>query len=391
MEKIMESEVVVVGGGVIGSSVAYYLSKKGVNVTLLEKRGICLGTSGSCDGFCFVQSKKPGLISKLALESFNEFERLCKELPHPIYYKRSGGLVLIENSFEEKIMEEFVKRQREHGIDVKIIDIEKAKEFCPLIADDLVGATYSPLDGQVNPLHLNIAFLEGIKQNGGQVLFKTEVEKIIVENKSIKEIRTINNIRIRTGVVVNAAGVESPVIGEMVGVKIPVRPKRGQILVTEKLPPLVKVPIMDAKYIAVKLNPDVLKNVDEKLKKLGVGLIVEQTEAGTILLGSTRELVGYNKNVTFEGMKSIAKNVLRYLPKLGQFNIIRAFAGLRPSTPDGYPIIGSTKKVEGFIVATGHEGDGIALSPITGRLVSEIITEGKSSIPIDKLSPDRFN
>jgi len=391
MEKVLKSEVVVIGGGVIGSSIAYYLSKQGVSVILLEKRGICLGTSGACDGLCFVQTKKPGIISKMALESFKEFEKLNKSLPHPIYYQRKGGLVLIENEFERKIMEEFVSRQREHGIDIRLIDLEEAKKYCPLISDDLAGATYSPLDGQVDPIHLNIAFLEGIRMFGNEVIFRSEVEKIVVENKSVKEVRTKNGLRVKTDIVVNAAGVESPLIGKMVGINIPVKPKRGQLLVTEKLPPLIKVPILNAKYICVKLNPEVLKDMDEKMKRMGVGLVVEQTEAGTILIGSTREYVGFNKNVTFDGMKLMARNLLRYLPKLGTFNIIRAFAGLRPSTPDGYPILGPTKKVEGFIVATGHEGDGIALSPITGKLISEIIIRGKSSIPIDLFSPDRFN
>ena len=239
---------------------------------------------------------------------------------------------------------------------------------------------------------LNIALLEGIKKNGGKILYGVEVSKIIVENRSVREIRTSDNLRIKTSYVVNAAGVESPIIGQMAGINIPVKPKRGQVLVTEKMPPLVKVPILDAKYICIKLKPEISRNIiNERLRKLGVGLVVEQTSEGTILIGSTRELIGYDTRVTFEGIRLIARNAIRYLPGLGKFNIIRAFSGLRPSTPDGYPIIGSTRKVEGFIIATGHEGDGITLAPITGKLVSEIIIKGKTSINIETLSPDRFN
>lgn len=390
MEREVKAEVVVIGGGVIGAAIAYYLSKRGIDTVLLEKRGLLLGTSGACDGFFAVQSKRPGLLLKLALESVKEVERLSKELPLPIYYRRCGGLILIENRYEMKLMEDFVSRQREAGLEVRIISTEGAKKFCPLLADDLEGATYSPLDGQIHPHYLTLALLEGFKASGGRVMLRSEATEIVTENKRVKEVRTSTGVSIRADFVVCAAGVESSKIGERLGIKLPVIPKRGQILVTEKFPPLIRTILFDAKYILVKLYPEVLKDVSEEVRRLGVGLIVEQTEHGNLLLGSTRELVGYDDSVSFEAMLAIARNTLRYLPGLRKVNIIRAFAGLRPSTPDGYPIIGPVEGIEGLIIATGHEGDGIALAPITGRLVSELISEGKTSIDIGPLLPSRF-
>jgi len=390
MEDTTRAEVVVIGGGVIGAAIAYYLSRRSIDTILLEKRGLVLGTSGACDGFFAVQSKRPGLLLKLTLESIKEVEKLSKELPMPIHYRRCGGVILIENRREMMFMEDFVARQREAGLEVNIMDIEEAKRFCPLLADDLEGATYSPLDGQIHPHYLTLALLEGFKVSGGKVMLRNEATEIILEGKRVKEIRTNSGVRIKTDFVVCAAGVESSKIGERLGIKIPVIPKRGQILVTEKISPSVRAILFDAKYILVKLYPEVLKDVSDEMKKLGVGLIVEQTEHGNLLLGSTRELVGYDDRVTFEAISAIARNTLRYLPGLRRVNIIRAFAGLRPSTPDGYPIVGPVERVEGLIVATGHEGDGIALAPITGKLVSELIAEGKTSIDISPLSPSRF-
>lgn len=110
---------------------------------------------------------------------------------------------------------------------------------------------------------------------------------------------------------------------------------------------------------------------------LGVGMALEQTRAGTILIGSTREFVGYNRSVTQEGIQAILKHASSHVPAIKDLNIIRCFAGLRPHTPDGMPILGKVSGIQGFIVAAGHEGDGIALSPITGFLIAELIATGK--------------
>lgn len=387
----LRTDAVVIGGGVIGSSTAYHLSKAGIKVLLLEKKGISLESSGACDGSCFIQSKKPGAALELALKSLDQYEALEKELPETIEFKRTGGMILIENENQTKFMEQYVETRKQHGVDVRIISGEKAREICPCLADDVIGASYSPLDGQVDPFRLNLGFLEGARRKGARILFGSSVAKIAIDEGSVKYVMTDKGTKIRTDIVVNAGGVHSGEIGEMVGVKIPITPKRGQLLVTEKLPPTVPMPMLDAKYIAVKLAPYLLDEMGEEAKRLGLGLVIEQTRSGTVLAGSTRELVGYDTGVTFEGMCAIARNTVRYFPRLSQFAVIRAFSGLRPSTPDGYPILGPTAKVKGFFVAAGHEGDGIALAPISGRVISEFIVQGKSSFPVGEFSPDRFD
>ena len=106
---------------------------------------------------------------------------------------------------------------------------------------------------------------------------------------------------------------------------------------------------------------------------------MEQTRAGNLLIGSTREFAGYNRSVTPEGIRAILEHARSFVPAIEKLNIIRSFAGLRPYTPDGMPVLGKMGGVEGFIVAAGHEGDGIALAPITGFLIAELITTGKMS------------
>jgi len=387
----LKTEVVVVGGGLIGSSIAYYLSERGIDVVLLEKSGLCLETSGACSGMCFIQSKKPGPTLRLALKGLEEYDILRKELSYPFEYRQTGGMILVENNSELELMESFVRSQKENGLDVKIISVKEAREKCPSLTENLVGTTYSPLDCQIDPLNLNVGLIEGVKKNGGTILLGVSAEKIGVKNGEIKSVETNEGTKIATDFVVNAAGVHAHEVGAMVDVNVPVMPKRGQVIVTEKLPELLPVPMLDVKYIMAKVRPSARKEAASKPEKLDVGLAIEQTVAGTILSGSTRELVGYDTGVTFQAMTAIARIMLRYLPVLENFAMIRAFSGLRPCTPDGYPIIGEASTVRRFVVAAGHEGDGVALAPITGKIVSEIVARGAPPFPIDEFSPKRFD
>jgi sarcosine oxidase subunit beta len=377
-----KAEVVIIGGGVIGSSILYYLAKKGVKAVLLEKDGIASGTSGACEGLVFLQSKKPGVHLKLALESAKKFSELKKELNYDIEYRNNGGMVIIENNEELKAMKIFVEEQRNIGLDVSILDRDGAKEKEPALSQDILGSTFSPLDAQVNPIYLSYAFVKSAKELGAEVYTPTEVVGIKLNSNKIKSVKTIKG-EIETDIVVNAAGVYAPEIGRMVGLDIPIKPRRGQLLVTEQVPKILNGILISAKYIAAKFNPKLAETEDE-------GISTEQTASGNLLIGSTREFVGMNKNTTPEGINSIAKHIIMLLPQLKEVNIIRTFAGFRPYTPDGLPILGKVKGVEGFIMAAGHEGDGIALSPITGDLIAELVVEGKTSIPLDEFKLERF-
>ena len=117
---------------------------------------------------------------------------------------------------------------------------------------------------------------------------------------------------------------------------------------------------------------------------------MDQTSSGNLLLGSTREFVGFDKRTTYEGITNILRNTSKIIPRLKNMHIIRSFAGLRPYTPDGLPILGKIQDIEGFIMAAGHEGDGMALSPITGELIAELIDTGKTRISLDHFRLERF-
>lgn len=366
----LKSDVVIVGGGVIGTSVAYHLAKRGVDVILVEKNDIASGTSGACDGFVFLQSKKPGMHLEMALESAKMMGNLAAELQRDIEYEKNGGMILVKSQSDMFEIQKLVERQRKIGLDVELLNIEEAREMEPNLSRDIAGATYSPMDAQVNPMALCLAFAEAAKRMGAKIFTNTEAKDIIIRNGKIEGVVASNGI-VKAGVVVNAAGVYAPVVGRMVGIDLPITPRRGQVLVTEPVPPMLNRAMICSRYIISKFGGKKMPD------HLGIGLALEQTQAGTLLIGSTREFVGYDRTVTPEGIKAVLQHATNFVPFIKELNIIRSFAGLRPHTPDGMPILREMDEVEGFIIAAGHEGDGIALSPFTGFAIAELISTGK--------------
>jgi len=378
-----KADVLIIGGGVIGSSIAYHLSKRKIGVVLLEKGDLASGASSACDGLIFLQSKKPGVHLELALESKKRFDHLGEELDFDIEYKNHGGMVVIENEQELQAMKLFVGKQQKIGLDVSLLDTDQARKMEPSLSEKNLGSTFSPLDGQVNPILLTFAFISAAKKLGTEVFTHIEITGIELKSGKVRSIKTTKD-EIETDTIVNATGAYAARIGMLVDLDIPIKPRRGQILVTEAAPQILGRGLLSAGYIAAKFDPALAETH-------GVGISIDQTSSGNLLLGSTREFVGFDKRTTYEGINSILRNTSRIIPQLKNMNIIRSFAGLRPYTPDGLPILGKVEGIEGFIMAAGHEGDGMALSPITGELIAELIDTGETSISLDHFRLERFN
>jgi len=383
------AEIVVIGGGVIGTSIAYYLSKRGKSVALLEREDLASGSSGACDIDIILQSKNPGIHLKLAMASARLFEDLSEELDFDIEYEKTGGMILIETKEQKSVMEDFVKKQKAIGLDVDILDIKEASKLQRGLAPHLAGSTFSPQDAHVNPIRLCLGFARAARKLGAEINLETAVIGIKTRGGRVKSVIT-NRGEIETDLVINAAGAFAPMIGEMVGISLPIMPRRGQIVVTEPVPKLVKGDVLCAKYITAKYNPKLSEGSTDPEDKLGVGLSLSQTKNGNLLIGGCREFAGYDKRNTHEALKTILKHATRLVPILKQVHIIRCFAGFRPYTPDGLPILGPVKGIDGFFMAAGHEGDGIALSPITGKIVSDLIVDGRTFMDVSSLSMDRF-
>jgi len=376
------ADVLIIGAGVIGASIAFHLTRHGIKPLLVEKSDPAAGSSGACDGLVFLQSKKPGLHLKLALESRKRFDRLVDQLGSGIEFRNPGGMCLIESEAELAAMRIFVEEQRTSGLDVELIDGDEARRREPCLSRKVIAATFSAMDSQVNPYALTFSFLRAAESAGARILRGEEVKGIEVVSGKVTGVFASNR-RISSPVVVNAAGALAAEVGRLAGLEIPITPRRGQIIVTKAVPPLLRHCLISAQYVAAKFKP-------ETAATGGMGFSLEQTDSGNILIGSTREFVGFDRRTTFDGVRTIASRIVPVIPALKHVPVIRTFGGLRPYTPDGLPILGKVAGLEGFIMAAGHEGDGIALSAITGELIADLIATGRTQFPLDAFRLERF-
>jgi sarcosine oxidase subunit beta len=291
-------------------------------------------------------------------------------------------MCLIESEAELAAMRLFVEEQRRSGLDVELIQGDEARRREPCLSEKVIAATYSALDSQVNPYALTFAFLRAATTAGARILTGEAVTGIEWAAGKTTGVITDNG-RISAPVVVNAAGALAADVGRMAGLEVPITPRRGQILVTAAVPPLIRHCLISAQYVAAKFKP-------ELAEKGGMGFSLEQADNGNILIGSTREFVGFDRRTTFTGIRTIAGRIAPVIPALQRVPVIRTFGGLRPYTPDGLPILGKVTGLEGFIMAAGHEGDGIALSAITGELIADLIAFGRTRFPLDAFRLERF-
>jgi len=384
-------DVLIIGSGIIGSAIAYFLSKEKINVGVIEKGNIGEETSSACDGLVFLQSKKPGISLRLSLESIHILKQLQGEFERDIEYEQKGGLVIINSEVENNVFKQKVKQLQEIGLDVQLLDRKRTLKIEPFLSKEILGSTYCRFDGSINPIALTLAFAETAIKSGINFYHSTEIEDFIYENKHIVGVISNKQEKFFAEKIVLAAGIYSNKILSKINIQLPIKPRRGQVIVSEPIAPLLNHAILSGRYLAAKLFPEILQDLSDPFNKIGIGLVIEQTKSGNLLIGSTREFVGENKEVTFQGIEYILKHATSIIPSLKDINVIRTFSGLRPYTIDGLPIISKLTPYDNLIVATGHEGDGITLSAITGKLVKQMVMEEQLDYNIEQLDYSRFN
>jgi sarcosine oxidase subunit beta len=367
-----KTDVVVLGAGVNGLSTAYELCRRGKGVVLVDKVVMGAGASGSCDDMILLQSKKPGILLEMAFRSLERFRDLVGELPCDIEFENRGGTILIEDQTQLSTMEEFVASQNRFGLEVEIIDARRLRELQPHVSPHVIASTYSAWDSQVNPMQLMKAFLLGAQALGLRYISRTSPEKL-TRHDGFWKVDLSNGQSIEAEAVVNATGAYANDVCRLLGFELPISPKKGQVMVTEALPPLGKTNVWSAQYIVSKLKPELAKPGDGAAARFGLGFAFTGTHNGNYLIGSTRENVGFDKSTNPEALNLIAAQVRKFFPIVADANIIRTFAGLRPSTADGMPFLGEVPGHPGFFMAAGHEGDGIALAPVTGMFMADLV------------------
>ena len=364
------ADVVIVGGGINGCSLAYQLAKKGLEVVLLEKNYIASGATGRCGAGIRQQwSTKENV--KLAMESVKIFERLSREFGD-IGFRQGGYLIAIHDDNEMKQAEKNVEMQRSLGLKVSIIDSDEITKIVPILDVEgmhAIGATFCPTDGHADPFKTTFAYAREAVKNGAEILTHTEVKAISKNNGRINSVKTDNG-EIKTSFVVDAAGVWSKEIARMAGIEIPNVPYRKEIIVTERIKPLFKAMVISFKD----------------------GIYFSQQDEGQILGGipNPHERKGYLTMPTFSFLTHMAKTLTRYAPSLSYIRVLRHWTGFYDVSPDARPIIGEDPNVKGFIHCHGFSGHGFMLSPMVTKILTEYIADNKPSDFLESLSIERF-
>jgi sarcosine oxidase subunit beta len=363
--------VVIIGGGIIGLSIAYYLGlKKAGRIVLFEKGQLGEGSTSRCVGGIRTQFSTEINI-RFSLESLKTFEQFEEEFGVNPEFKRIGYLFLATSDGEMKIFRENVRLQKKFNIPVELLSPDEMSARWPYLKmDDILGGTFCSWDGYAGPSEVLSGFTIGAKRAGVKIYEGTEVLGISLANGKIRSVKTKEE-EISTPVVVNTGGPYAASIGEMVGIKIPVKPLRRQIFITAPFH-LTDSPIP--------LTIDFHR-----------GWYFRQEGDGLLLSGPLDLEPSFNLNIDYEAMAEASENAMYRVPVLERARIARGWAGLYEISPDHHTILGKVPEVGGFILANGFSGHGFQHSPAVGKVISELIIDGKATtIDISSLSIERF-
>ncbi len=378
------ADVVVVGGGIVGAACAYYLCAAGLDVHLVERRFPASGTSRACDSLILLWDKTPGADLALAQTSAALWADLAEALDFDFEYARRGTILLAEDDEGMAAGQATAKAMQAAGVRAEVLDGGGLRSLEPNLAPDLAGGVLFPDDAQVDARRATLALLSAAQGRG--LTLHTGAEVVAIRRSPGGDGR-VCGVETRAGdvatdAVVCAAGVWSNDVARLVGVELPIRPRKGHILVAARVPGLIRHPLLEGGYVST---------VQSATEDLQVALVAEMTASGTLLLGSSRQFVGFDRSVSLAVMRAIATRAVRFLPSLAKVKIIRSYAGLRPWSPDHLQLIGPLPGVPGFYLATGHEGAGIALSPVTGRLIADWVLGAELPPVAAEVRPDRFD
>lgn len=360
------TDVVIIGGGIIGCAIAYQLSKKQVDVILIEKAAR-VGTEASWAGAGILTSHasthEP--YPMLCRESLALYPSLSEELKSEtdidIEFIRSGTLSVYFDETEAAGLIGLAERRVHRGFSAEVLNSKQARELEPAISESVAGAVLFPEDGHVRNPKLVTALATGAAKFGTKFLLGNPVTGFVRENGKVVA-TIVNGSMIYADTFVIAAGCWSGNLTELLDLQMSVMPVKGQIVLLETIPPPFQ------------------RTID------GLGIYIVPRTDGKILLGATVEYVGYDKTTTVDGVKQMIDAAVLISPELTESAFVQTWSGLRPYYQKG-PCLGYLPGHENVIMATGHFKNGILLAPITGKLIAQLIKSGETSISLRPFAP----
>ncbi|NUL03288.1 FAD-binding oxidoreductase [Streptomyces lunaelactis] len=374
-------DVIVVGAGVVGAACAYYAARVGLTVTVIDRGPVAGGTTGAGEGNLLVSDKEPGPELDLALLSTALWRELAELLPPQIEYEPKGGLVVASGEAGMAALRDFAAGQEKAGVRAEEVAEDRLNDLEPHLAPGLAGGFHYPQDAQVMPA---LAAAHLLRAGGDRVHLRLGEQVTGLLTEAEGEVRGVRTTAgdLHAPYVVNAAGTWGGEFARLAGVELPVLPRRGFVLVTEPLPRVVRHKVYAADYVA---------DVASGSAALQTSAVVEGTRAGPVLIGASRERVGFDVTLSTEVLRRLAAQATALFPFLARVRAIRTYSGFRPYLPDHLPAIGPDPRVPGLLHACGHEGAGVGLAPATGLLIALAMGGGELPLDMGPFSPARFD
>jgi len=364
------ADIIIIGGGIIGTSIAYWLArKKAKGVILLERGMLGEGSTAKCAGGIRAQFSTDINI-RLSLESLKTWQNFKEITGVDLGFKKVGYLFLATTPEEWAAFQANAVLQRKFGIPVELLSPQEVQYRWPYLrVDDLKGGSFCSWDGYAGPYEALSGFAKGAREGGVRIYEGTEVLEIQKKKGKIASVRTSKG-DIATPIVVNAAGPYAGLVGKMAGVEVPVQPYRRQLFFTG---PFSHIP--DPIPLVIDFHRAWY------FRREGEGLLIS---------GPKDNFPSFNLNVDYDAMVEVAENSMYRVPVLEKAEISRGWAGSYEISPDHHAIVGKVPGLEGFFLANGFSGHGFQHSPAVGRVMADLILGERPSIDISCLSIERF-
>jgi glycine/D-amino acid oxidase-like deaminating enzyme len=363
----------------VGAACAWYAVRAGLDVRVVDRGPVAGGTTGAGEGNLLVSDKEPGPELELALLSARLWADLAEELGRAIEYEPKGGLVVAPTPAALAALAGFAADQRAAGVTADPIDGDRLHALEPHLAPGMAGGVHYPQDAQVMPA---LAAAHLLRTSGARLHTGRTVRGVVgAADGTVRGVRTDRG-DLHAPAVVNAAGTWGGDLAALAGVRLPVLPRRGFVLVTEPLPRMVRHKVYAADYVA---------DVASDSAALRTSPVVEGTAAGPVLIGATRERVGFDRSLSLRAVRALAAGAIGLFPFLERVRALRTYAGFRPYLPDHLPAIGPDPRVPGLFHACGHEGAGVGLATGTGRLIAQTLTGKAAELDLTPFRPERFD
>lgn len=376
--------IVVIGAGIVGAACAFELASAGADVVVVERAGVAGETSSRCEGNLLVSDKGPGAEAELAIASNRLWRDLAARLDAdrvpgqpPTEFEAKGGVVVAFPGGEDAL-DAFAHGQRGIGVEAIAVDGDALRSLEPQLSPEVTHGIHYPDDAQVQPSLAAQALMARARHLGATLV----LGEVVGARGTADRITGVETTAgpVDADAVVACAGPWGGELAARLGSTLDIRPRRGMILVTTPMPQRVLHKVYDADYVGAVVSGDAA---------LQTSTVVESTPSGTVLIGSSRERVGFDERPDPRVIAAIAAKATRLFPFLAQTMLLRSYLGFRPYAPDHLPVIGADARVAGLFHATGHEGAGIGLAPATAKLIAHAVLGTPTDLDTTSFLPSR--